>query len=65
MLATLTSGQVPTDLGTVASGHTLPYLAPVDVICSVPPSGTGGGAEQNSAEGGEVSILNLAVRSIL
>ena len=54
MLATLlTSGQVPTDMPiSVASGHTFPYLAPVDVNCSVPPSGTGGGAEQNLAEGG-------------
>ena len=50
MLPKLTSGQVSTDIGIVASTHTLPYLAPVDVTCSVPPSGTRGGAEQNLAE---------------
>ena len=61
MLATLTMGQVSAEIGAVASGHTLPYLAPVDVICSVPPSGTGGGAEQNLAEGGESFHFNLAV----
>ena len=58
----LTSGQVSTVIGVVASEHTLPYLAPVDVTCSVPPSGTRGGAEQNLAEEGSFHFKLLGLR---
>ena len=44
-----TSGHSLTAIGDAASGHSLPYLTPVDVTRSVPPSGTEGGEEQNLA----------------